>query len=85
MRKDAVEVLAAFVDYRCQADDFRACAYDYQKFEATVVLEGYVAIVCFQFHYSTGSKYVSGLLGLKISLQYITVTRFSVSERLMML
>ena len=33
----------------------------------------------------TFSKYVSGFCGSKISLQYITVTRFSVSDRLMML
>ena len=33
----------------------------------------------------TGSKYVSGLEGLKSSLQYMTVTRFSVWLRLMML
>ena len=37
-----------------------------------------------QFGY-TFSKNVSGLLGSKISLQYITVTRFSVSLKLMML
>ena len=35
--------------------------------------------------YLTGSKKVSGLPGSKTSLQYITVTRSSVSERLMML
>ena len=33
----------------------------------------------------TGSKNVSGLFGLKTSLQVITVTRFSVSDRLIML
>ena len=33
----------------------------------------------------TGSKKVSGRSGLKISLQYITVTRSSVSLRLIML
>ena len=36
-------------------------------------------------NYLTTSKKVSGLFGSKISLQYITVTRFSVPERLMML
>ena len=51
MCKDAVEIFAAFVDYCCKADDFGACADDYQEFEATVVLEGYVAVVCFEFHY----------------------------------
>ena len=47
MRKDTIEVLAAFVDYRCKADDFWAGAYDDEEFETAVVLEGYVAIVCF--------------------------------------
>ena len=47
MRKDTVKVLAAFVDYCCKADDFRACANDDEEFETAVVLEGYVAIVCF--------------------------------------
>ena len=35
--------------------------------------------------YCTGRKYVSGLSGLNISLQYITVTRFSVSLKLIIL
>lgn len=56
MCKDTVEVFAAFVDYCCKTNDLWAGAYDYQEFEATVVLELDVAIVCFQFHYSTGSK-----------------------------
>ena len=85
MRKDTVKILAALVDYCCKTEDLWTSANDDQKFETAIVLEGNVAIVCFKVHYSTGSKYVSGLFGLKISLQYITVTRFSVSERLMML
>ena len=56
MRKDTVKVLAALVDYCCEADDLRACAYDYEEFEATVVLELGVAIICLKFHYSTGKK-----------------------------
>ena len=56
MGKDAVEVFAAFVDYGCKADDFGACADDYEEFETAVVLEANVAIVGFKFHYSTGSK-----------------------------
>lgn len=39
----------------------------------------------FQLYNHTGSKKVSGLFGSKISLQVITVTRSSVSLRLMML
>ena len=50
MRKDTVEVLAAFVDYRSKTDDLWTGADDDEKFEAAVVLEGYVAIVCFEFH-----------------------------------
>ena len=50
MRKDTVEVLAAFVDHCCKSDDLRTRTDDYQEFEATVVLELGVAIVCFQFH-----------------------------------
>ena len=38
-----------------------------------------------QLPYYTTSINVSGLPGSNISLQYITVTRFSLSERLMML
>ena len=38
-----------------------------------------------QLYDHTGSKKVSGLFGSKISLQVITVTRSSVSLRLMML
>ena len=37
------------------------------------------------FYFSTGSKKVSGRLGSKISLQYITVTRSCVSDKLMIL
>ena len=79
--EDYVEVLAAFVDGGCQADYLGACADDNQQFELAVVGEIYIGIV--EFH--TGSKNVSGFSGLKISLQYITVTRSSVSERFMML
>ena len=47
MCKDTVEVLAAFVDDCCKTDDLWACADDDQEFEATVVFEVGVAIVCF--------------------------------------
>ena len=50
MCKDTIEVLAAFVDYRCKADDFRSCTDDYQEFETAVVLEGYVTVVGFDVH-----------------------------------
>ena len=60
MGKYAVEVFAAFVDHRSKADDFGACADDYQEFEATVVLEGNVAVVGFKFHITllVRSKYL---------------------------
>ena len=45
MSKNAIEVFAALVDYGCKADDFWSCAYDYQEFETTIVLELDVAIV----------------------------------------
>ena len=77
--QEAIEVLTAFVDNRRQTDDFGACAHNDEKLQLPVILE-----LC-HIRYFTGSKKVSGLLGLKISLQYITVTRSSVSERLMML
>jgi len=69
--QNGVEVFAAFVDDCCKTDDFGAGADDYQKFEATVVFEGYVAVVGLDVHsillynpdqvgddidYSTGSK-----------------------------
>ena len=78
MRQDRVEILPALVNNRRQTDNFRARPHNDQKLQLPVIFE-------FSHIYFTGSKYVSGLFGLKISLQYITVTRFSVSERLMML
>ena len=46
MCEETVKVLAALVDYCCKADNLRTSTDDDQKCEATVVLEGYVAIVC---------------------------------------
>lgn len=77
-----IKVFAAFVDGGCEADDFRTRANDYKEFKFAVVGKMDVCIISFHF---TESKNVSGWLGLKISLQYITVTRSSVGERLMML
>ena len=71
--------MTAFVDDGSKADNLRTGADDNKEFEFAVVFE-----LC-HIAYFTGSKNVSGLLGLKTSLQYITVTRSSVSERLMML
>ncbi len=81
--EDYVEVFAAFVDGGCKTDNLGSGADDNEQFQFAIVGEMYVGII--GFHFTTGSKYVSGWLGSKISLQYITVTRSSVSERLMML
>ena len=90
--EDHIEIPPAFADDRRKADDFRPRAHDDHEFESAVILELYVRIVEFRlsvFHmtycFSTGSKYVSGRSGSKVSLAYITVTRSCVSERLMML
>ena len=45
--QDYVEVLAALVDGRRQADDLRACSDDYQQFEFSVVGKVYVFIIGF--------------------------------------
>lgn len=82
MGKYHIEVSATFVDDRCQTYDFRTGADYDNKFEFSVFLEFDIRVIVFRlsiFHivycFSTGSKYVSGRSGLKISLQYITVTR----------
>ncbi len=49
MRQQAVEILAAFVDDRRQADDLRAGADDDEKLELSVVLELCHIIVLFCF------------------------------------
>ena len=91
VREKHVEVLPCLVDDGGEADDLRPCPDDDQELYPPVVCEVYVRVVCLEFHVihffscSTGSKYVSGRAGSKTSLAYITVTRSSVSERLMML
>ena len=47
MCQDTVEVFATLVDDRCQTDDLWTGSDDDQEFEAAVVLEGYVGVVCF--------------------------------------
>ena len=94
MGENDIEVLAAGIDDCCQTDDLRTGSDNDDELELTIVLEMDVTVIelwglfhcCMLFYFfSTGSKYVSGRLGLNISLQYITVTRSCVSERLMML
>ena len=86
-----VEVLPRLVDDGGEADDLRPRSHDDQELYPPVVCEVYVRVVYLEFHViqffscSTGSKYVSGRPGSNTSLAYITVTRSSVSERLMML
>ena len=86
MRQDAIEILAALVDDGGQADDFGARTHDNQEFQLAVVGKFHVAVVCLDIHYfTTFSPKVSGWLGSKDSLAHMTVTRFSVSDKLIML
>ena len=86
VRQDAVEVLAALVDDGGQADDFGARTHDNQEFQLAVVGKFHVAVVCLDIHYfTTFSPKVSGWFGSKDSLAHMTVTRFSVSDKLIML
>ena len=91
VREQHIEVLPRLVDDGGEADDLRSRPDDDQELYPPVVCEVNVRVVCLEFHVfhffscSTGSKYVSGRPGSKTSLAYITVTRSSVSERLMML
>ena len=82
--QDGIEVLPAFGDHGGQTDDLRPGAHNNQQLQSAVFLPGHVAVIHSLSSY-TGSKKVSGRLGSKGSLAHITVTRFSVSERLMML
>ena len=79
MCQQAVEILPALIDYCGQADNLWSRTNDDKQLQLTVIFE-----LC-HIVYFTGSKNVSGLFGSKTSLQYMTVTRSSVSERLMML
>ena len=86
----AVKIFPAALDNRSKPDDFRtgaAANHDLGApiiFPIKIVFHKILLLTTSIFSY-TGSKKVSGCLGLKISLQVITVTRFSVSDRLMML
>ena len=81
--QQAVKVLTALINHCSKADNLRPCANNNQKLQLSIVLK--LCHISFYLFHFTGSKKVSGLFGLKISLQYITVTKSSVSERLMML
>ena len=86
----AVKIFPAAFDNRSQSDDFRtgtAANHDLSTpiiFPFKIMFHKNLLLTTSIFSY-TGSKKVSGWLGSKISLQVITVTRFSVSDRLMML
>ena len=81
------EILAALIDNGRKADDLRARANDDQKLQLAVIFELYVAVIQLNvhFHSSTTSKKVSGCAGSKGSFAHITVTRFSVSDKLIIL
>ena len=83
--QNAVKIGAALFDHRRQPDDLRPGSHNDQQLQPAVVAEGEVRIVKLHIHGQTTSKNVSGFAGSKHSLAHITVTRFSVSDRLMML
>ena len=86
----AVKIFPAAFDNGSQPNNLRTGATANHDFGATVVFPCKVVfhiilLSTTSIFFYTGSKKVSGWFGLKISLQVITVTRFSVSDRLMML
>ena len=86
----AVKVFPATLDNRSQSDNLRTGTATNHNLGAPVIFPCKIVfhknlLTSTSTHSYTGSKKVSGWLGLKISLQVITVTRFSVSDRLMML
>ena len=86
MREETVEILAALVDDGREADDFGARTHDNQEFQLAVVGKFHVGVICLDFHYfTTFSPNVSGWFGSKDSFAHITVTRFSVSDKLIIL
>lgn len=88
VRKNAIKILAALVNDSRKTDNLWARAYDNQKFQLTIIGKFHIAIICLYVHFSqftTFSPKVSGWFGSKDSFAHITVTRFSVCERLMML
>ena len=86
----AVKILPATLNHRRQTNNFRtgtAANHDLCApivFPCKIVFHKILLTSTSIFSY-TGSKKVSGWFGLKISLQVITVTRFSVFDRLMIL
>ncbi len=86
MREDAVEILAALVDDGRKADDFGAGTHDNQEFQLAVVGKFHVGVIGLNLHYlTTFSPNVSGWFGSNCSLAHMTVTKFSVSDKLIML
>ena len=86
----AVKVFPATLDNRSQSDNLRTGTATNHDLGATVVFPckivfHIILLLTTSIFFYTGSKKVSGWSGLKISLQVITVTRFSVSDRLIML
>ena len=72
-----------FCMYFCQL--FRKIIYDIKALMGERNFCNFCLYVFLYVFLSTFSKNVSGRVGSKHSLQYITVTRSSVSDRLMML
>ena len=86
----AVKVFPATLDNRSQSDNLRTGTATNHDLGATVVFPfeivfHIILLLTTSIFFYTGSKKVSGWFGSKISLQVITVTRFSVSDKLMIL
>ena len=86
----AVKVFTATLDNGSQPNDLRTGATANHDLGAPVIFPFKIVfhnilLTSTSIFSYTGSKKVSGWFGLKISLQVITVTRFSVFDRLMIL
>ena len=86
----AIKIFPAALDNRSQPNDLRTGATANHDLGAPVIFPfkivfHNVLLTSTSIFSYTGSKKVSGWFGLKISLQVITVTRFSVFDRLMIL
>lgn len=80
-----IEVRPALLDHGRQADDLRARAHDDQQLQLAVFLPMDLIKHIISPYACTCSEKVSGCCGSNGSFAHITVTRFSVSDRLMML
>ena len=80
-----IEVRPAFLDYGGQANNLRARAHDDQQFQFAVLLPMDLIKHIISPYTCTCSEKVSGCCGSNGSFAHMTVTRFSVSDKLMIL